>query len=76
MHATNETNKISLKNFFGAGNHQTRTNPAISHRKPLINKGGNCSIPGFEITKPNPHKHGTDIARNKSFIGISNLIIS
>ena len=52
------------------GNHQIRTIPVKLHRKPLINMGGNCSIPGFVITKPTPHKQGTDIARKKLRIGI------
>jgi hypothetical protein len=60
----------SFKNFLGIGNHHTRTKPVKLQRKPLMSIGGNCSMPGFVITKPIPHKKGTEMARKKSRISI------
>ncbi len=58
-----------LNAFLGKGKNQNINNPVRDHRKPLSKIGGNCSIAGFAITKPNPHKQGTSKARRVSFIG-------
>ena len=70
VHPIKESINNSFKNFFGIGNHHTRTNPVTLQRKPLMSIGGNCSMPGLVITKPIPHRQGTDIARIKSRMGI------
>ena len=70
VQATKESINISLNKFLGTGNHQTKIRPASHQRKPLIKRGGSCSIPGLAITKPKPHKQGIEMAIMISFIGI------
>jgi hypothetical protein len=73
VHPIKESINNSFKYFFGIGNHHTRTNPVTLQRKPLMSIGGSCSMPGLVITKPIPHRQGTDIASKKSRIGIKDL---
>jgi hypothetical protein len=64
-------NKICFKYFLGMGNHHARIRPVKLQRNPLMSIGGNCSIPGFVITKPTPHNNGTEMAKIKSRTGIN-----
>ena len=44
--------------------------PDKDQRNPLSKMGGNDSIAGFAITKPNPRTQGTKIAKNISLLDI------
>jgi hypothetical protein len=75
VHPIIEINKICFKYFLGMGNHHARIRPVKLQRNPLMSIGGNCSIPGFVITKPTPHNNGTEIAKIKSRTGILDWLL-
>ena len=66
----NEITNNDLNNFLGKGKNQHMIIPVKDQRNPLSKMGGNWSIAGFAITKPNPKIIGTSIARKISLIGI------
>ena len=74
--AIKDTKNNSFKNFLGIGNHQINIIAAMLNLKPINNKGGKYSKAGLAITKPNPKKIGTIVAKSVSlklkfyFIGI------
>ena len=47
--------------------------PDKDQRNPLSKMGGNDSIAGFAITKPNPRTQGTKIAKNISLLDKLNI---
>ena len=66
----NEITNNDLNNFLGKGKNQHMIIPVKDQRNPLSKMGGNWSIAGFAITKPNPKIIGTSIANKMSLIGI------
>ena len=64
--------KICLKYFLGKGKNQNIIKPDKDQRKPFRRSGGNDSIAGFAITKPNPKTIGTSKARKVSLSDIFN----
>ena len=57
---------VTLRNFFGIGNHQIKMSAAIVNLKPINKKGGNCCIAGFAIAKPKPRSNGAHSANKIS----------
>ena len=64
--AIRETKNIYLRKPLCIGNHQIKIDAAKVNLKPIKRKGGKYSIAGFAITKPNPKKIGTSVAKNVS----------
>jgi len=64
--AIREAINIFLRYPFGIGNHQIKIDAAKVNLKPIKRKGGKYSIAGLAITKPNPKKIGTSVAKKVS----------
>ena len=64
---------ICFINFFGKGKKQHIKSPDNDQRNPLSRIGGNDSIAGLAITKPNPNTQGTKIAKNISLLDKLNI---